>query len=241
MDTISYLLGKKSSGGGDLSEYFDTKISSNTSQLSKKSNTTLLKIPPYTVEENVTSLSYCFSEYAYPNIDLSQMNTENITNINRMFDSATMEELDLSSLNVSKVTDMSYVFNNCSNLNKINLSNWDTSSATNMNSMFYSCPNLTKLDCSSFTIKTNTNVGYFVRSTTKLAVLDISKMDFANFTGTKSNMFTSCGSNCLQSDGAYANGIPYIYVKDATAQNWVLTETNGHPSTWSTNNVIIKS
>jgi hypothetical protein len=71
------------------------------------------------------------------------------------------------------------------------------------------------------------------------AVIDISTLDTTTI-GSYSSMFNNCGIYCKQSDGAYADGIPYIYVKDADAQNWVLTASNGHPSTWSTNNVVIK-
>ena len=65
--------------------------------------------------------------------------------------------------------------------------------------------------------------------------IDVTKLN--NFT----NMFYDCGWNSTVNDGGYANHIPYVYVKDETAQNWVLTAANGHPTTWSTNNVLIKN
>lgn len=70
------------------------------------------------------------------------------------------------------------------------------------------------------------------------AVIDLSTLDTRNISGT-SSMFNNCGVFCKQSDGAYADGIPYIYVKDATAQSFVLS-AGGVPSNWSTNNVVIK-
>lgn len=77
----------------------------------------------------------------------------------------------------------------------------------------------------------------------KVAIIDVSGLEFtkiSNSTG-KWEIFSNCGISCLQSDGAYADGIPYIYVKNATEQNWVLTNSmNDHPSSWSTNNVLVK-
>ena len=53
-------------------------------------------------------------------------------------------------------------------------------------------------------------------------------------------MFSNCGIFASVDNGAYAEGIPMIYVKDETAQNWVLTATNSHGSNWTTDNVVIK-
>ena len=74
----------------------------------------------------------------------------------------------------------------------------------------------------------------------EMCILDLSGTDFNKNAG-KYKMFDNFGTKALQSDGAYADGIPYIYVKDATAQSWVLSSATSRPSTWSTNNVVIKS
>ena len=84
-----------------------------------------------------------------------------------------------------------------------------------------------------------TNTSYMFQSCNNLTTLDLSSFDFTKVTSF-SYMFQNCGISCLASAGAYADGIPYIYVKDETAQNWILTKSNGKPSTWSTANVIIK-
>ena len=68
---------------------------------------------------------------------------------------------------------------------------------------------------------------------TMLRTLDISNLDFTNITSNFSGMFTNCGTGTT-------TRLTTVYVKDADAQNWVLTQSNGHPTTWSTANVIIK-
>lgn len=114
-----------------------------------------------------------------------------------------------------------------------------TENITDMGSMFRDCSNLRQLDLSKFVLSNGVRADYMFRASKKLAILDISSFD-ANKISSTNTMFYDCGVQCLQSDGAYANGIPYVYVKDATTQNWVLTADNGRPSTWTTDNVIIK-
>lgn len=220
MDLTSYLLGKNSSsgGGGDLSQYFDTEIKSDTSDYDHiYVYNVVLKTPSFTISDNVTSLRSCFSTWNLKTIDISKLNTSNVTNMRNMFSSMQfVEELDLSNFDTSKVTSFNTMFSGCSALKKINMSSFTinpSSSSVAANQMFNSTP--------------------------KLAILDASQFEFSKLLA-GSQMFTDCGKNCLQSDGAYADGIPFIYVKDETEQNWVLTANNGHPSSWSTANVVIK-
>jgi len=119
------------------------------------------------------------------------------------------------------------------------ISKLNTSSARELQYMFANNTVLTTLDASKITLESATNIQNMFYNCYKLAVLDISGMDFSNVT-TFDNMFNQCGTRCLQSDGAYADGIPYIYVKDTAAQNWILNSANGHYNSWSTNNVVVK-
>ena len=218
MDLLSYLMGKNSSSGGgaDLSEYFVTEISSNTSSENKLVSE-LKKYPPITVSSNVTSLSYCF--YAI----------KNITNV----------PLDLSQLDTSNITDMSYMFSNSSMDFD---ASFNTSNVTDMSHMFESSGAL-KLDCSSFTLKSGVTCASMFKSCRQVAILDISKMDISILTSSGYNqMFSSCGSSCKQDDGAYADGIPYVYVKDVASQTWLLNRPNTvRPSSWTTDNVVVKN
>ena len=148
---------------------------------------------------------------------------------------------------IENVTNMMGMFSNCSAVSDskdLNLSEYNTSSITDFSSMFFLSstytPKMTSLDLSNFDLSSGTSYSNMFSGQKKIAVLDISGTDL-NKNATWTTMFKEMGTACLQSDGAYADGIPYVYVKDATAQNLILTKSNGKPSTWSTNNVVIKS
>ena len=205
-----------SGGGGDLSEYFDTVITENTSSISYESMLrTIIKLPNYSVTDNVTKLDYAFQSFSLqkPIIfdDLS-----NITTAPYMFKSSYVTGVDLSKSNLC-IDDMTSFFESCSRILKIDMSSvkFKNENTIYLNKMFYYCK--------------------------KLAILDISDLDLSLVRANYTSMFNNCGTECLQSDGAYADGIPYIYVKDEAAQNWVLTYSTQKPSTWTTDNVVIKN
>ena len=72
-----------------------------------------------------------------------------------------------------------------------------------------------------------------------LAYIDISGMDLSLVTD-GSNMFTACGNNCTINDGAYDNGIPYVYVKDGINRRILLNERDKFsvPKSWNEHNII---
>lgn len=113
---------------------------------------------------------------------------------------------------------------------------------TNLKNAFYQCYNLKSIDLSNVSIGYRIGVNSLFQYCNKLAVIDISGWDANDMSSWEfTSMFNSCGTSSLQSDGAYADGIAYVYVKDSAMQNWILTKSNGHPSSWSTANVVIKS
>lgn len=163
--------------------------------------------------------------------------------------------LDISWLDVSNITDMDYMFSTCVNLTTLDVSNFDTSNVTSMNSMFLSCRNLTTLDVTNFNTSQVTNMSSMFQGCSKLTTLDISNFDTSNVTN-MSYMFSSCsllatldissintppkqGAMIFSSCGTSLETPTIVYVKDETMQQWVLS-TTGVPSTWSTENVIIK-
>ena len=75
-------------------------------------------------------------------------------------------------------------------------------------------------------------MSYLFNNCYSLKEIDFTNCDLTKVTSS-SNMFTSCGSKL-------PTGIlTKVYVKDEASQNWVLTASNNHPSTWTTDNVII--
>lgn len=213
MELTSYLLGKKAGGGGgSVDDYFYTNIDHNTSY-DDNYGSIAKKTPPLTLTSNVTSLNSCFMNGGFQSVDVSNWDTSNITDMGSMFSQCKkIEELDLSNFDTSNVMGMGSCFSGCSNLKKLDLSSWNNNRVNN-----------------------STGMTYMFSGCYKLAILDISSMS----SGIKgNNAFFNCGDNCLQSDGAYADGIPYVYVKDAYMQTRVITSKGNN--VWTTANVIIK-
>ena len=181
----------------------------------------------------ITSVAHMFY-YAnnVANLDLTKLNVFNITNMADMFSNAKFTSLNFNGFNTSNVTNMSYMFYYCRELTSLDLSSFNTSNVTDMSYMFYYCRELASLDLSSFNTSNVTDMSWMFRYANKLATLDISNFDFSGVTS-YGGIFTNCGTN---------NATPTtVYVKDATAQQWILNLSSGdRPSNWSTSNVVIK-
>lgn len=150
--------------------------------------------------------------------------------------------------------------------------------AININN-FLACPNLKTADLTGITLDYENmfldtveeegqvsvnatgldNVGY---ECPKLAVIDLSSMDFSQLTNefvtafTDRPIFYNVGRESLQTDGAYADGMPLIYVKNSASQSFVINhgdyeeeynydeetgeETVTKTLLWTTDNVVIK-
>ena len=113
----------------------------------------------------------------------------------------------------------------------------DSSNVTNMDSMFEGNSSLRyfpKLDMGNVT-----STNYMFGGCIKLAVLNLDHDSLATVISNSQAMFNGTGRECLQSEGADADGISYVYVKDAATQSAVLS-SDWCPSTWSTANVVIR-
>lgn len=232
-NTISTISG---GGGADLNDYFKTTYETNWTYKMIK------KIPRLTIPSGTTSISF----RNIPAIDLSfeGLDCSGITSAMYFLspansDYSILETVDLANItNVNGITSFRYMFYNQYNLKNVK-NMFALSGSKDVRNIFAGCNSIVKIDLSNWNIETYTyGYGAMFQNTWKLAVLDISGITFTTTSG--SNCFYLCGRDCLQSDGAYADGIPYVYVKDATAQTRVLNAT-GTPSTWTTNNVVIKS
>ena len=121
MELLSYLLGKKSSGGGGTSKYAPRAIS----------------FYYYTG----TDLDY----------EIENLDTKNLTSMEVMFSNCNkLTSLDLSNFDTSNVTTMAYMFDTCSNLTSLDLSTFDTSKLTTIDYMFNKCRKLTFIDIRTF-------------------------------------------------------------------------------------------
>ena len=119
--------------GGDISEYFGTDVTSNTSGSSNNIIIQILKkCPSVIIDKSVTSLKNAFS---YANITTIEAisGTDNVTNMNNMFSNCKSLER-LPDFNTSKVTNMDSMFGNC--LSLVTIPQFDTSNVTTMRSMF---------------------------------------------------------------------------------------------------------
>ena len=189
---------------------------------------------------DTSSLTVCsamFQNSFANNINLGSLDTSKCDNFGSMFAYLqNITDLDCSMLDTSKVLYMYSCFESCVKLTNLNVKNWDTKKVTNMNRCFYQLGRnqntCTKLDISGWETPALTNAGEMFSTCFYLEEIDMSNFDFSHLTY-YSNMFSSCGR--------YIQSPTKIYVKDATAQNWVLTANNGHPHNWTTDNVIIKS
>ena len=119
-------------------------------------------------------------------------------------------------------------------LTSLDVSWLDTSNMTNMSRMFYQCQSLPSLDLSSFNTANVTKMDYMFSHCQTLATLDLSNFDFSKVTS-YTNIFNYCGTSTT-------TGLTTVYVKDTAAQNWILNlSSSDRPSSWSTDNVIVKS
>ncbi len=239
----------------DISSFDSSKVINVYSMFSNSYTNQI--ILPENFGSNCKNMAYLFGTASISNgvLDLTKLNTSNVTNFQYMFSLINYNcengiTLNLSSFDTAKVTNMSYMFvGNSSTTNSMKIDNIIFPenfgiNCNNMSYMFqyfnYSYQNgLKHLDLSNFNTDKLVYASNMFYNSRYLASIDLSSFNFTKVTSF-SSMFANCGTSCLASDGAYADGIPYIYVKDEEAQNWILTKSNGKPSTWSTANVIIK-
>lgn len=172
MDVLSYLLGKKSSGGGsggkiEVLEPLEWRLY----------HSNITKIPAFTIEENeATTYSSLFNGYvSLEEVDLSKFDTSIATSLQQMFYKCrSLKEVDLSNLGTIQAIDdtagfnksgLKSIFNGCTSLKKINLSNFNTTSSltsTNFDGIFTDCSSLEELDIRSFDFVNKITNSYLV-------------------------------------------------------------------------------
>lgn len=147
------------SGGGDISEYFNTTINSYAyvggppfiSDLVQK------KIPAIIIGNNVTSLHGAFYQSGIEEIEDVVFNN-NITDLVTMFSGcANLISVGLNNGVTTNVTSMYEMFNGCRALISLDLSNWETPNLTNTTRMFANCVSLTHIDIRKMTFNNVTS------------------------------------------------------------------------------------
>lgn len=129
MELLSYLLGKKSSGGGGTPTKYSPRA--------------------------ISFYYYTGTELDY---EIENLDTKNMTSMEVMFDfCSNLTSLDLSTFDTSNVTSMAHMFDSCSNLTSLDLSTFDTSKLTNIDYMFNKCKKLTFIDIRTFDFTTITS------------------------------------------------------------------------------------
>ena len=175
-------------------------------------------------------------------LDMSGFNTENVTSLYYTFrNCSNLKNLNFSSYNIDKVFTANGMFtlsfSNSNNLVDLDLSSFVGKALTNVSTMFANCTYLRSVNLSNLTMRTgyySLNFGAMFRNCTHLETIDISSIDFGTSTA-YSEMFANCGTQTT-------TGLTKVYVKDATAQQWILNlPTSARPSTWTTDNVVIKN
>jgi surface protein len=231
----------------DMSEYFNTTITSNTDY----SDTTgvaqiIKKIPEITIANNVSSLHQMFVNWIglggtvklkggnitrmtgtfsgcnnILSIDLSELNFGNIVSDGLQMAFMNCNKVTqisgISNLTTTNVTNLQGTFSNCKALTSLDLSNWNTDKVTTMQTTFSGCSNLASLNLSGWTTTRTTNTNSMFAACGSLQHLDIRNFTFSGISN-YTNMF-----------GVGTTSNPYvpadceIIVKDATEKTWLNT------------------
>lgn len=194
------------SSGGDISEYWDTTLSSDTYVGGVSSWVNMLKKLPDNITISGTNGNNLF--YGIPFAEIPMVNTSNLTITSNMFYQAkkiiTIPLLDTSNvtnmtnmfyscsslktiplINTSKVTEMGSMFNNCTSLESVPTLN--TANVRNMGSMFFQCNKLKTIPLLDTSNVTDMNQ-MFIRCT---GLLEIPALDTSKVTNMR-EMFNSC-------------------------------------------------
>lgn len=240
-DTIASI---PSGGGVDLDDYINRTIPADL--YFSTSNTFLQRIikriPILTIEEGQLYLNYLLYNGRFESIAFDGIDCTNITKMNYFLGYNTnLKTIDFKNItNTSNVESATYFLFNCTALETItNMFPLNNPNYVDISHAFENCQKLKQLDLSNWKFKNYiSSWDSAFKNTYKLAVLDISGLEFNYISHlSPAAMFENCGRDCLQSDGAYADGIPYIYVRSTSERDKILAGMTN----WSTNNVIVKS
>jgi len=212
------IVGTRTGGGADISEYFYESIPSASSTSERTWSDGIKKLPAFV---NSNNMGYLYYKFKGTEIDLSKLDFSKATSFQRMFsDCINIETIDLSNFDSSRVTSMSDMFNGCKilksldlstfktenvttamsmfagcyELQEINLNNWNMSKCYYYSSMFANCQKLVDIDVSSFKIiQDNTYLASLFYFCYKLKNINFGNLfTSVQYTFDASQMFTNC-------------------------------------------------
>lgn len=194
MDLTSYLLGKKTGGGGGQAR---------------------LQIKNVTITENTTTEVKASTGYD----GLSQVNVTTAIEIPTIAPSSIafhldgVDTIDVSGINPENIDFLDSMFSNCSMLTTINWGDFGTNTynVTSISGMFANCNSIETIDLSSFDFTSLLNVMNAFESCYALTLLDVRTIDFTSLTD-YADMLSNVDYGCT------------IVVADTTQQNWFTTE-----------------
>lgn len=157
--------GDISTGGGDISEYYDVEGSTMTNQNNNwAANQFVKKMPDLIVPTNIAnmSLGLLFARFEGTKIP-KVICGNNVTQMNAMYDyyggsytyaqrTSPITTLDISGLDMSNVITTESMFRYLNELTSLDTRNLNASKVTNAKTMFQGCKKLTTLDLSNFHI-----------------------------------------------------------------------------------------
>lgn len=160
MEITSYLLGKKSAGGGGSSSGLDWKtLGYDPAPLPVVDDYNYSKTIQENWDASQTNLSNKFSG----NTELKYMplvDTKNATTMYRMFYGC-ISLLGFPALETTnKLTDISEMFRNCQELVQVDMSHFDTTNITSISQLFRGCGKLQKIDMRNLDFTQLTSYNY---------------------------------------------------------------------------------
>lgn len=203
------------------------------SQLDDSNNQSTIKLIVPFDTSNVLKFVNTFSASRFLELDISRLDFRKATQLYEfVYSDGGMTKLILPTevQNLSSLTTIYQGFASNTSLGDINLDflGISNSQLVNTERMFDSCRALKTVKMRNFYGKSN-STGRMFNECNNLESIEIDNMDFSNNPYGR-YMFDNCGSSLPS--GTYTK----VYVKDQTAQNYVI---NNGMSGWSTANVII--
>ena len=214
----------------DLSHLFFTESTNNVSEIKLIGS----------IMNNVTNMSYLFSEYSkLTSIDLSGLGSNSLTSAHGMFSGCTgLTAINMSNFNFGTAQINSSIFPNAKNLETLNLSNANTSRVESMSFMFDGNTKLKTVKLSGIDTSNQTSFQAMFRNCSSLTTLDLTSFDTTNVTAMH-NMFSGCTS--LKNIDLSSFDTNSLTVASGIFQNCSFLQTIYVSNSWNLSNVIDNS